>query len=368
MKNTNHFKSLVILSVVMLAMSPVKTQACTGIVLKASDGSKIVARTIEWAATPMKTGYAVVPRGHKHQSLTPSGVDGITYKARYGYTGVWTEYETFIVDGINEAGLSVGLFFFPGYGKYQPYVPANKAKTLCDFHFVSWVLSSFNNIDAVKTAITQIDLVGLDPAIGTVHWRISEPNGRTVVLEFVDGKPCFYNNPLGVLTNAPGFEWHMTNLNNYVNLRTGSAAPYQMTDSISLSPFGGGSALLGIPGDYTPPSRFVRAAFMQASSPILPSGHDAALQAFRILNNFDIPIGMAYESGKAPVNFPGATQFITVTDQHSGKLYYRTMWNSDIRCIDTKAIDYAKVKYQTHLLDDDKVQPVTMVPIPLNVK
>lgn len=368
MKNTNSFTKLIILSVVMAVLTPVATQACTGIVLKASDGSKIVARTIEWAATPMKTGYAIVPRGHRHQSLTPSGVDGITYKARYGYTGVWTEYETFIVDGINESGLSAGLFFFPGYGKYQPYVPANKAKTLCDFHFVSWVLSSFNNIDAVKTAITQIDLVGLDPAIGTVHWRISEPNGRTVVLEFVDGKPCFYDNPLGVLTNAPGFEWHMTNLNNYVNLRTGSAETFHMTDDVSLRPLGGGSALLGLPGDYTPPSRFVRAAFMQTSSPVQPTGHDAVLQAFRILNNFDIPIGLAHAVGKTPGNFPGATQFIIATDQHSGKLYYRTMWNSNIRCIDTKAINYTKAKYHVRPLDADHGQPIEMVPVSMSDK
>lgn len=368
MKNTNNFKKLIILSVVMMAMSPVYTPACTGIVLKASDGSKIVARTIEWAATPMKTGYVVIPRGHKHQSLTPSGSDGMTYKARYGYVGVWTEYVTFIVDGINEAGLSAGLFFFPGHGTYQRYEPANNEKTLCDFHFVSWVLSTFDNIDDVKAAISQVDLVGLDPTIGTVHWRISEPNGRTVVLEFIEGKPCFYDNPLGVLTNAPGFEWHMTNLNNYVNLRTGAADSYQLADAVTLMPLGGGSALLGLPGDFTPPSRFVRAAFMQASAPVQPTGHDAVLQAFRILNNFDIPIGMAHAQGKAPGGFPGATQFIIATDQQSGRLYYRTMWNSNIRCIDTKAINYSKVKYQVHPLDEEQVQPIEMVTIRVSDK
>lgn len=363
MKNNNSLAKLIILCSMMVALHAVNASACTGITLKASDGSKIVARTIEWAATPMKTGYAVVPRGHEHRSLTPSGADGLTYKSRYGYTGVWTEYETFIVDGINETGLSAGLFFFPQYGEYVKYNPANKAKSLCDFHFVSWVLASFSSIDAVKNALTQIDLVSLDPGIGTVHWRISEPSGRTVVLEYVNGKPHFYENPLGVLTNAPGFEWHMTNLNNYVNLHPGSAANNAISDATTLKPLGGGSAMLGLPGDFTPPSRFVRAAFLQTTAPVQATGYDAVILAFRILNSFDIPVGMAHAQGNAPKDMPGATQFTIATDQRSGKLYYRTMWNSNIRCIDTKAIDYAKVTYQTHLLDQQHIQPVEMVTI-----
>ena len=139
--------------------SAIDAGACTGISLVAKDGSKVVARTVEWAATPMQCGYVVAPRGHAHQSYTPSGDNGLKYNSVYGYVGIYTEYEPFVVEGINETGLSAGLFFFPQYGEYAPYDSANNDKTLCDMQFVSWVLSQFSTIDEVKTALNDIDLV-----------------------------------------------------------------------------------------------------------------------------------------------------------------------------------------------------------------
>lgn len=352
------FKSILLYVVIFLSLCifNVEVTACTGITLNSTDGAKVLARTVEWASTPMKCGYIIVPQGYIHQSLTPTGVDGMKFKSAYGYTAFYTEYENFVVDGINESGLSAGLFFFPGYGGYEEYDESLKATTLCDFQFVSWVLSRFDNIDDIISAVQDIHLVGLDPRVGTVHWRISEPSGRTVVLEYVAGKPHFYENKLGVLTNAPGFEWHMTNLNNYVNLRNGSASSISY-NGVEIKPFGGGSALLGLPGDFTPPSRFIRAAFMQMSTPPLNTASDAVLQCFRILNSFDIPIGMAH-SDTVPENLPGATQITVVTDQKNKKLYFRTVWNSNIRCINTSDINYKKIKYQVHQLDEDKTQPI----------
>ena len=218
--------------------SAIDAGACTGISLVAKDGSKVVARTVEWAATPMQCGYVVAPRGHAHQSYTPSGDNGLKYNSVYGYVGIYTEYEPFVVEGINETGLSAGLFFFPQYGEYAPYDSANNDKTLCDMQFVSWVLSQFSTIDEVKTALNDIDLVTLNHKIGSVHWRIAQPDGRMVVLEVVAGVPHFYENALGVLTNAPGFPWHMTNLNNYINLKSGSAPDNEIKAGITLQPLG----------------------------------------------------------------------------------------------------------------------------------
>ena len=337
--------------------------ACTGISLTAQDGSRVVARTVEWAATPMQCGYVVAPRGHVHQSYTPTGENGLKYKSVYGYVGIYTEYEPFVVEGVNEAGLSAGLFFFPQYGEYAPYNSADNAKTLCDMQFVSWVLSGFSTIDQVKAALKEIDLVTLDHKIGAVHWRIAEPNGRMVVLEIVGGVPHFYENTLGVLTNAPGFNWHMTNLNNYVNLQPGSAPNNTIAKGVTLSALGHGSGMLGLPGDFTSPSRFVRATFFQTTSPVWATGFDTVVQAFHILNNFDIPIGSQHTQADMPKGLPSATQFTAVTDQTAMKLYYRTAWNSNIRCIDLMSIDFSKIKYQSHPLDQVQQQPVEMVKV-----
>ena len=154
---------MTIAAVLLVGAFADKADACTGISLTASDGSRIVARTVEWAATPMQCGYVVAPRGHAHQSYTPTGENGLKYKALYGYVGIYTEYEPFVVEGVNEAGLSAGLFFFPQYGEYAPYNQANNNKTLCDMQFVSWVLSQFSSIDQVKAAISNIDLAIASP-------------------------------------------------------------------------------------------------------------------------------------------------------------------------------------------------------------
>lgn len=340
-----------------------EADACTGISLAARDGSRVVARTVEWAATPMQCGYVVCPRGHQQQSYTPSGADGMKYTSLYGYVGIYTEYEPFVVEGVNEAGLSAGLFFFPDYGEYAPYNTSENDKTVCDMQFVSWVLSQFDSIDQVKAALQDINVVTLNHNIGAVHWRIAQPDGRMVVLEFVDGVAHFYENKLGVLTNAPGFQWHMTNLNNYINLKPGSAADMELKQGITLMPLGHGSGMLGLPGDYTSPSRFVRATFYQTTAPVQDTGFDAVVQAFHILNNFDIPIGTQHTMADMPKNLPSATQFTAATDQSALKLYYRTAWNSNIRCIDLMHINFHNIKYQSHPLDEVAVQPVEMVKV-----
>ena len=357
-------KILIIIAAALLAgVFADKVNACTGISLTAADGSRVVARTVEWAATPMQCGYVVAPRGHEHQSYTPTGENGLKYKALYGYVGIYTEYEPFVVEGVNEAGLSAGLFFFPQYGEYAPYNKDNNSKTLCDMQFVSWVLSQFSSIDQVKSAIANIDLVTLNHKIGSVHWRIAQPDGRMVVLEVVAGVPHFYENTLGVLTNAPGFPWHMTNLNNYINLVPGSAPDNTIKAGITLQPLGHGSGMLGLPGDFTAPSRFVRATFFQTTSPVWSSGFETVVQAFHILNNFDIPIGSQHVRANIPKDLPSATQFTAVTDQKAMKFYYRTAWNSNIRCIDLNSIDFHKIKYQSHPLDNQQVQPVEVLKI-----
>jgi choloylglycine hydrolase len=121
--------------------------------------------------------------------------------------------------------------------------------------------------------------------------------------------------------------------------------------------------MIGLPGDFTPPSRFVRAAFFNATAPMWKTSWEAVQQAFHILNNFDIPIGIQFPKGQAPAGMMSATQFTAATDQKAMRFYYRTAYNSSIRCIDLKSVDFAKVKYQSHPLDDVKEEPVQMLKI-----
>ena len=394
-----------LLAVALFAL-PARMEACTGIALSSANGARVLARTVEWAASPMQCGYAVVPRGYSQISFTPSGKDGLKFKAKYGYVGIYTDYQDFVVEGVNESGLSAGLFFFPAFGEYTPYVAKRKSLALCDLQVVSWVLSQFSSIDEIKSAIEkkEVDIISIDSRIGTVHWRFAEPGGRVVVLEFTEGKANFYENPLGVLTNSPNFPWHLTNLANYINLRSGSSQPLQLAKNLQVKPLGGGTGMLGLPGDFTPPSRFVRAAMLQSSAPLLPDAQQTALQAFHLLNSFDIPIGLQHAPGQAPDGLPSATQFTSATaitpaagaspvgtgtsptgaspsvgaspastspaagartspadtppaaGAYQIKLYYRTAWNSAIRCINLNSINFATVQYHTAPLDKEHEQ------------
>ena len=342
--------------------SQIPADACTGITLKSKDGATIAARTIEWAESVMNNMYVVVPRNQELQSLTPSGMDGIRFKSKYGFVGLAVEQKEFMVEGINEKGLSAGLFYFPNYGKYQPYDVSLKDKCLADFQVVSYVLAECSSLNEVKEALSKVRIINIDPRSSTVHWRFTEPSGRQIVLEIVNEVMHFYDNPLGVLTNSPGIEWHWTNLNNYINLQPGST-PQHPFGPLEMKNFGHGSGLLGLPGDFTPPSRFVRAAFFQLTAAQQPTAEETAVQAFHLLNNFDIPTGTELPWGKTPVDMPSATQFTVASDTHNRILYYRTMYNSNIRSIDLKSIDFNQVKYQSHPLDSTKKQPIERISV-----
>lgn len=335
--------------------------ACTGISLTARDGAYIQSRTIEWARGVLKSEYVVIPRGEEMVSYTPGGADGLRYKARYGVVGLSVVMKEFIAEGVNEAGLSAGLFFFPRYGSYQDYDPAQNGRTTIDMQVTQWILSQFSTIDEVKEAVSKVRIVGTEKD-AAIHWRIGERSGRQVVMEIVGGVPHFYENEVGVLTNAPGFEWHLTNLENYVNLFPGDAPSHNLS-GLTLHPIGGNSGFLGLPGDATPPSRFVRAAFYRATAPQRETAFETVQQCFHLLNNFDVPIGIEHPEGETP-DIPSATQWTSAIDLTNLKVYYKTAYNNTIRCIDLNDIDFSRVKYGSYPLDKVQEQPVERVTIP----
>ncbi|WP_195476410.1 choloylglycine hydrolase family protein [Bacteroides finegoldii] len=340
--------------------SPMK--ACTGITLKSQKDTTIVARTIEWGGSNLNSQYVIVPRGYTERSYTPDGIDGMSFTARYGYVGLAVEQKEFVAEGLNEAGLSAGLFYFPNYGQYEKYDSAKKAKSISDLQLVSWILGKCATVDEVKEAARKVHIINIDPRASTVHWRFADISGRQLVLEITNGELHFYENKLGVLTNSPGFEWHLTNLNNYVNLFPGTA-PAQQLVNIELSSFGAGSGFLGIPGDVTPPSRFVRAAFYQATAPQQDTALKTVLQCFQILNNFDIPEGIEFPLGQVPSDIPSATQWTSATDMNNRIIYFRTMYNSTIRSIDLHSIDFSKVHYRAVPMDTVRQQPIEKIKI-----
>ena len=177
----------------VIASNALIGMACTGISLTAKDGSYIQARTIEGAQMDLPGMYVIIPRGAELQSFTPIDANGMKFVAKYGVVGLSVVREEFIAEGINERGLSTGLFFFPHYGSYEPFEERLSEKTIGDLQLNQWMLTQFATVEEVISAIksNEFRIVGLDKE-AVVHWRIGDASGRQVVLEIIDGVPHFY--------------------------------------------------------------------------------------------------------------------------------------------------------------------------------
>ena len=331
---------------------------CTGIALVAKDGSRVQGRTIEWARERLPSYAVCIPRGHEMQMMLPDGKVGSTLKARWGAVGLAVSQPDFIAEGINERGLSVGLFFFPRYGSYESYQPARASETVGDLQLTAWMLTQCATIDEVKQGLRQLHIVGLNEG-SVIHWRLADAEGRQEVLEIVGGEQHWFTNTVGVLANGPGFAWHLTNLNNYVNLYPGDA-PIGMVGNFTLRPISGSSGMLGLPGDMTSPSRFVRAAMLRQTAPIQPDGWSAVRLCFHLLNSFDVPVGLEHPMYESP-DMLSATQWTSVIDLTALRVYYRTAQQSTIRCIDLHSIDFSTAAYASCPLDDGEEESVKML-------
>ena len=117
----------------------------------------------------------------------------------------------------------------------------------------------------------------------------------------------------------------------------------------------------GLPGDFSSPSRFVRVAFLQNTAPVKETALETVTQAFHLLNNFDIPIGMQFAKGEEVVDIPSATHITVASDLSGHKLYFRTLHNCEIRCIDLNRINFKKTGYVCKPLDKVKAETIHQI-------
>jgi choloylglycine hydrolase len=335
------FQAAAILGIFALsAVVPAPAPACTGITIKPKDGSIIFARTLEFGMD-LKSNILIVPTGKDFVGTAPGDKAGLRWKTKYGIVGINAFDLPVIVDGLNEKGLHVGLFYFPGFAKYQEVKADDLGKSLAPWELGSFLLGTCSDVkEAVAAAksvrvgaVVQKDMGFVPP----VHFIVTDAAGNSVVLEYIDGELKVHANPLGVMTNSPTFDWHMTNLSNYVTLSDKNIEKLDLGGK-EIKGLGQGSGMLGLPGDFTPPSRFVRAVAFSKSALPVEKAKDGVLQAFHILNQFDIPKGAAQgiEHGKEVSDY---TLWTSAADLKYLRYYFRTFDNSRIRMVDMKAVD-----------------------------
>lgn len=248
------------------------------------------------------------------------------------------------------------MYYFPDFAQYAVYDSSKSENAMSVGDLMQWMLSSFKTVDEIVANLKSVTVVNVDNidfggAALPFHFKIVDPSGNSKIVEIVNnGEIKVYDPYIGVITNSPSYDWHIINQRNYLNLSASPTSPMSI-DSYNLKPFGGGSGLIGMPGDFTPPSRFVRAAAFTASCRPLETAMDAVFESFRILDNFNIPLGAQVPKEHLPKDIVSATQVTSSSDLKNKVYYYHTMWNRQIRKIDLKAIDFASIKEQ--IINDD---------------
>jgi len=279
---------------------------CTSLRLRTADGSVLIGRTMEYALE-VNWELRAVPRGVVQTSTAPDG-PGLSWQGTHGYVGIGVgETDAFgstvprqesVPDGVNEEGLYAGLLYLPTFADYEDATGVPPSRLLAPMDTAAHVLATCSTVAEAVTAIESVLVwAGPLPVIGVppLHLVLHDRGGAAAVIEWVGGKRHVHDNPLGVATNSPPFDWHMTNMRNYIN-QTAMDVPSVSIDGATFAPLGQGSGMLGMPGDFTPPSRFVRAAAFSATARQPSNAADGVNAVMHLLSSFDITQGIVRDA------------------------------------------------------------------------
>jgi len=352
-----------------LLLPDTRLDACTGITLKAQNGDMVYARTLEWGSSDFNSHVVIYPRGHAYSARVPKGMSGKSWKGIYGVAGLDMFGTGCFADAMNEKGLSVGLFYMPGFADYAKCGSVPPERQIAPTDVVAYLLSTCADIGEARKALEEkVEVTAVPEAIlggvpAPLHFIIRDPSGKQLVVEWDNGKPKFFDAKLGVVTNAPTYDWHLINLRNYLGMRLAPKADITI-DGIRLSPLGGGSGFLGLPGDFTPPSRFIRAVCFTNAARKTANGGETLYEAFRILDNFNVPLGASESASDMKKGDDDTSKLRSSTcwtiayDVVRKSFYYHTQNDRRVQKVDLNKIDFGKLNRVVVLPLDDGHQTV----------
>ena len=339
---------------------------CTDLRLLNPGNFRISARNLDFDK-PMDNWVGFVPKGTKFRSIEPAQnqAQAVSWTTRYDYVGLVSipahlaglptpflfdrlppDLKAVSCDGINEKGLSAAALWnddadFPDAAGQ----PAD-TRLLADFNVVEWLLGNFATVEEVRAALTgsppiviwgQVDFFGRSWKPLPFHYAVHDAAGNDLVIEITEKRLTFPEPVASVLANEPRLPWHRQNLSNYANLSFVDP-PAERLSGLAIEPLGCGSGLLGLPGDFTPPSRFVRAVFLNLSSADragVDTPEKAVAHAFRFAGNVAPPYGLNHTVGGEDY-----TQWQVVRDHERLKYYVRTYFS-----IGTQLVDFARIDF-----------------------
>ena len=252
-----------------------------------------------------------------------------SHYAIIGMATVAGEYPLYY-DATNEKGLSMAGLNFPGNADYKPL--AEGKDNVATFELIPWLLGQCATVEEAKAYLARMNLAntpfGPQFPVSPLHWIIADRD-CAITVESVREGIRIYDNPVGILTNNPPFDYQMTNLTNYMSLST-EPPENHCSDQIDLTPYSRGMGMLGMPGDLSSASRFVRVAFTKLHSVSGTSESESISQFFHILGSVAQQRGCVH-MGEEKYEI---TIYTSCCNTDRGIYYYTTYENSQITGVD----------------------------------
>lgn len=252
--------------------------------------------------------------------------------AMIGMAYVLEDYPLYY-DATNEKGLSAAGLNFPENADYKPICEGKD--NITPFELIPWILCQCATVSEVKKLLSQINILKEDFSqelpLSPLHWIISDSE-HSVTLEPVKSGIKIYDNPVGVLTNNPTFDYHMFNLNNYMSLKNDEPENTfsQKHTELKLNKYSRGMGAIGLPGDASSMSRFVRATFVKLNSVSGDSESESISQFFHILKSVEMQRGCV----RLDSNLYEITIYSSCCNTTRGIYYYSTYDNNRICAVD----------------------------------
>jgi len=273
----------------------------------------------------------VTPRNYELKMRCEKAIT--SHYAMIGMATVVNDFPLYY-EATNEKGLSMAGLNFPENAVYYEF--AEGKDNITPFELIPWILAQCSCIDEAKALLGKINLVNVDFSeqlpLSPLHWMISDNKCSIVVEPLKDGLKI-YDNPFEVLTNNPPFDFHQTDVSNYMGLCIGHAIS-QFRESIPMKNYSLGMGALGLPGDFSSTSRFIRALFVKENSVSENDEKSNVNQFFHILNSVAMPKGCVL----ATEDFE-YTLYSSCCNADRGIYYYTTYNNLEITAVNMHDVD-----------------------------
>ena len=271
----------------------------------------------------------ILPRNYQYQDKVTGNL--ITNNRAIIGMGTVIDNHPALADGMNEAGLACAALNFEGYAYYEKE-PVEGKQNIAPYDFIQWVLSNHETIEEVKREMENLELVNRPinehTPVAMLHWMVTDKTGKAIVVEKTKDRLTVHDNYLGVIANNPTFDWHVTNLNEYLHLTPTSPKEAKWGQQ-TLKALGVGAGTHGMPGDFASVSRFVRIAFIRAHMPKMEGNVQAITQFFHMLDYVKmVKGGVLTDEG-----LNDYTLYSSCMDQEQRIYYYKTYDNHQINAI-----------------------------------